>query len=176
MLALPLVLGGCTSDDGKKPTVLPSLAPPAVSPSAVPVPSVPPEASAETAQGAAAFARHYMDVLSQSLQAADPEPVVALSDAGCGGCQNLIGAIREERKQNQRINGAAFRVIFAEAPPVQAGEVVLDLRYERLSGQLVEAGTGRVIEDIRPEPAIDAQMRLRKSPTGWAVLGLRSVK
>ncbi len=100
---------------------------------------------------------------------------MALSDAGCGGCQNLIGAIREEREQNKRISGAAFRVIFAESPPVQSGEVILDLRYERLAGQLLEAGTGRVIEDIRPEPAIDAQMRLRKSSTGWVVLGLRSV-
>lgn len=174
---MALVLTGCGSGD-PKPKVLPPAsvgASPSAGAVAVPVP-LPPAANAETAEGASAFARHYMDVLTASLQSADPQPVIALSDAGCQGCQNIIGAIRQEAAMGQRVVGAPFRVIFAEAPPVRNGEVILNLRYERLRGELLDVASGRVLQVIEPEPPLDAQMRLRKSSSGWTVLGLRSVQ
>ena len=175
MLALPLVLGGCTSDDGKKPTVLPSLAPPAASLSAVPVPSIPAEASAETSQGAAAFVRHYMVVLGAAIQNADPAPVQALSDAGCGGCQNLIRAIEVAKADRQRVEGAEFRVAFAVAPALTASDVIVDIRYDRAPGEVLDA-TGAVVRPIAPEPTVDAQVRMARTGSSWRVLGFRVVQ
>ena len=174
MLALPLVLVGCTSDDGKKPTVLPSLAPPAASPSSVPVPSVPPEASAETAQGAAAFARHYMDVLNQAYAAADPTLVQSVSSQECGGCQDLIGVVQALRRDGSRSAGGEYDVKSALAPAVVAGDVIVDIVYERPPGQIVGAD-GAVVERAGSVGPTSAQMRLLWRNGAWVVQGYRVV-
>ena len=171
LLALTVVLSGCTAGEGD-PTVLPPA--PSASSSAPAAPSPPPEAAAETAAGASAFARYYLEVLGRALQSADPSQVKALSDSGCGGCQNLIGAVEDARSKGQHVREADFQVLFAAAPPVQDGDVVVDLRYERLEGELLDAD-GIVVSPIPPEKALDAQMRLMRMGKSWIVLGFRSV-
>ena len=170
-LALAVVLTGCSSKE-KAPSVLPPV--PSASPSLAPL-SPPPEAAAETSEGASAFARYYMEVLGRATQTADAAQLRSLSDSGCGGCQNLIAAVEEARANGQRVREADFRVLFAVAPLVQGGDVIVDMRYERLAGQLVD-DEGRVVSAITAERAVDSQMRLMRRNNGWVVLGFRTVE
>ncbi|MCW2680350.1 MAG: hypothetical protein JWM62_1751, partial [Frankiales bacterium] len=106
------LVGGCSSDP--KPAPLPPVPSASPAPSALPLPS---EAAAETPQGAAAFARYYMDVITQALSSGDATLLRTLSDADCGGCTNFIGAA-EGGEPGGRIEDARLVVEFAEAPPL----------------------------------------------------------
>jgi hypothetical protein len=201
-LVLPLVvlLGACSEDDPGASTlpVLPSAsasagetAPGVGVPSAAakppegasqPSPAALPSAarplasppSAATAQGASAFARYYISVLESALATSDAQGLQQLSDEGCGGCRNLISAIRQAAKSDHHVAESAFTVDFAESPPPAAGETIVDLRYRRGAGRLLD-GTGQVVAPIAAEGPIDAQLRLRNTGAGWLVLGFRQV-
>lgn len=171
LLALAVVLTGCTSAEPQPPALPPA---PSVSPSVAPLP-LPPEAAAETAEGASEFARFYMQVLGHAIQLADPQQVRMLSDSGCGGCQNLISAIEDERTKGQSVLGAEFKVLAAVLPAVTPDDdVIVDLRYERMPGQLLDR-EGRTIDSIAAELPIDSQMRLGRVGGQWIVLGFRAV-
>lgn len=161
-----LLLLGCSSEP--EPDPLPPV--PTTSPTPVVLP-LPSEAAAATPQGAAAFSRYYMDVLSEALATGDAAQLRALSDPGCGGCTNFIGAA-EGGEPGERIQDGRFVVAFAEAPPLQDEETIVILRYTRDAGVLLRAD-GTVAASIAPEPALDAEMRLKRQGTGWIVLGFR---
>ena len=136
--------------------------------------TIPAEAAAATPVGAGVFVRHYMTVLQAALASSDASQLQQLSDVGCGGCQNLIRAVEEARASGQRVRGADFLVQFVEAPPVEGGEVTVDLRYARAAGVLLDDG-GSVVTPIAAEGPIDAQMRLRHQADSWLVLGFRQI-
>lgn len=164
-LCLTAVLAGC--GDGAEPRTLPPVETASPSPSVVPLPS---EAAAETPEGAAAFARYWIEALESALATGDTAQLRRLSDPGCGGCSNLIGAA-EGGEPGETIRGAEFIVEFAEAPPVEQGETIVTLRYRRAAGELLSAsGQGT---PIAPEGPIDAEMRLTRTSAAWIVLGFR---
>lgn len=135
--------------------------------------SVPPEATAPTPQGASAFGRHYFAVLSKGFQEADSDALAALSDTGCGGCQNFIQAIQGSADADEVTRGGEFSVLFAESPPIINGEVVIDVRYERSKAEVI-ADDGAVVAVVPADPPLDAQMRLQWQSNQWLVLGLRA--
>ena len=161
-------LAGC-SEEAAAPPPLPTAATSSPTPVALPVP---PEATPETPQGAAAFARYYMQVLTEAFRSADAMQLRALSDPGCGGCNNFIGAVEGSAAANERTEGGEFTVVFAESPPVEDGDVIVDLRYSR-TGARVVTGDGTVRVELPPDPPIDAQMRLVRKGAGWIVMGFR---
>ncbi|MEX2290415.1 MAG: DUF6318 family protein [Mycobacteriales bacterium] len=157
-LVMSTAVVACSSDPAPSPLpVLPTSSP---TPSAL---SVPPEALAETPHGAAAFTRYFFDLLNQAFDNADASAVRRISDSACGGCNNLIEAIEQEPIPGERVEGGDFQVVFAEAPPVEDGEVVVDLRYALAEGRVV-AGDGRIREVTPANPGIDAQLRLGTGP------------
>lgn len=175
LLVVPLVLGGCTSEDGKKPAVLPSLAPPAALPSAVPVPSIPAEASAETAQGASAFARFYFqDVVNGAYASGVTGPVAALSDDECNSCKNIIGDVERLTAAGSKVEGRRFNVQFAEtAPPGPDGKFIVDVRYA--ADRYLEVDSqGSVVRDVAAQVK-DAQVLLVRDSGGWLVGGIQTV-
>ena len=169
-LCVVAALAGCT--EAAAPAPLPSV--PTASPTAAALP-IPPEATPETPQGAAAFTRYYFDVVNRAFVAGDASDVRRLSDPECEGCNNLVRAIEEEPDPGERIEGGEFEVIFAESPPVEGGDVIVDLRYAvtelRVVGQ-----DGRVIRTTPAEPGIDAQLRLIREGQAWVVRGFRNVQ
>jgi hypothetical protein len=136
--------------------------------------SLPVEARPADAAGASAFARHYVATMQQALATSDATALEELSDPGCGGCRNVLSAIVEAAEAGRYVEGAEIVVDFAEAPAVRAGETIVDLRYRRKGGGVVDAD-GVALQTIAPEGPIDTQLRLRHSGTGWTVLGFRQV-
>ena len=134
--------------------------------------SVPSAATAADSAGAAAFARHYIATLQQAVATGDATALDALSDPGCGGCRNLLTAIAAAADAGHHVRGAELTVDFAEAPAVRAGETIVDLRYKRRAGDLVDA-RGAVVQSIAPEGPIDTQLRLKRVGRTWSVLGFR---
>lgn len=136
---------------------------------------MPSEAAAETPEGAAAFARYYFDVVvNASFVEGDSALLRSLSHAKCDGCNNLIEAVDEEVAPGERIEGGIFDVIFAEAPPVEAGDVIVDLRYAVSELRVLNAD-GKILRRTPADNAIDAQLRLLRQGPGWIVRGFRNV-
>jgi hypothetical protein len=128
-------LAGCSAE--AEPEPLPSAAAPSPTPVALPVP---PEATPETAQGAAAFARYYLELVNRAFASIDATAVRSVSDPDCGTCSDLIRAIEESPTAGERFEGGDYEVIFAESPPVENGDVIVDVRYRigelRVYGQM----------------------------------------
>lgn len=171
MLCLAVPLVGCGPDpDG--PTRLPPVESSSPSPVALPLPS---EAAAETPQGAAAFAEYYFEVVNAGLQSGDASAVQRLSDPGCGGCVNLIGAIEEDPQPGERIEGGLFELAFAEAAPAEEGVIAVDLRYS-VSALRVLDDDGRVLREKPASTSLDAQLFLKRAQEGWIVRGFENVE
>ena len=169
-LTVSVALAGCSDDP--EPRTLPPVESASPTPSVVPMPS---EAAAETPEGAAAFARYFFDVVvNDGFSDSDSTRLRVLSHPECGGCNNLIEAVEEDVAPGERIEGGLFDVIFAEAPPVEAGDVIVDLRYA-VSELRVLDEDGKVVRRTPAEAAIDAQLRLIRRGSGWVVRGFRNV-
>lgn len=144
------------------------------SPSVASVGPLPSEAAAATAEGAAAFARYYLEVIGAAFASADPTQLEALSAPGCGGCDALIGSITELREQGRKRLGGDYIVKSVAAPPVERGDVILEIAYAREAGQVVDE-TGRVFASAPPVPVTNAQLRLIRQGMSWVVQGYRVV-
>ena len=169
-LCVAAALAGCSDDP--EPRTLPPLASASPSPSVVPMPS---EAAAETPEGAAAFARYYFDVVvNAGFATGDAALLRSVSHPDCDGCNNLIQAVEEEVAPGERIEGGIFEVVFSEAPPVEAGDVIVDLRYG-VSELRVLDSDGKVLRRTPADLGIDAQLRLVRQGRGWIVRGFRNV-
>lgn len=170
LLCLALTVVGCSAGD-QEPDPLPPVTTSSPSPVDLPMPS---EAAAETPEGAAAFARYYFEMLNHAFRTGDAGGVKRLSEPGCEGCNNLIGAIEKEGKPGERVEGGDYSIVYAESPPIENGDVVVEVRYA-LAEVLVTATDGRVIETIPANPGIDAQLRLIRNGETWLVRGFRNV-
>jgi hypothetical protein len=162
-------LAGCSAEADPEP--LPSAAAPSPTPVALPVP---PEATPETAQGAAAFARYYLELVNRGFASVDAAAVRSVSDPGCGTCSDLIRAIEERPPAGERFEGGDYDVIFAESPPVQNGDVIVDIRY-RIGELRVYGPDGKLLRSTPTQAPTDAQMRLNRRGNSWMVRGFRSV-
>ncbi len=170
LLALAVVLSGCTSKD-EKPTVLPPA--PSTSPTAeAPLP-LPTQADAATPEAANAFAGYYLDVIGRAFQTADATQLESLSDAGCSGCRDFIGAVKGSNEAGEVTCGGDITVLDAVSPSLVDGGVVVNIRYERAAATLVNE-SGAITAELPPDPPLDAQMRLLRRPQGWIVLGFRA--
>lgn len=164
-----LAVVACSSEEEPEPL------PPVAAPSASPTPpAIPSEAVPDTPQGAAAFARFYLELLNQAFAEGDATTVRALSDPGCGTCMNLIGAIEEKPSLGERVEGGDYEVVFAEAPPVEAGDVIVDVRYS-LTEVRVYGPDGALLRSTPAQTNIDSQIRLLRGADAWFVAGFRSV-
>lgn len=159
----------CSADPEPEP--LPPV--PSVSPTPLVLP-LPSEAAAATPQGAAAFTRYYFDAVNQAFAAGDASQVRVLSDPGCDACNNLARAIEEEPAPGERIEGGDYQIVFAESPPTDNGDVVVEIRYA-LTAVRVLAADGRVIRTKPEVSAVDAQVRLIRNGGSWVVRGFRNV-
>lgn len=174
-LAVAVALTGCTSDE-PPPTTLPPLS--SASPSTSPSPSraessVPPAARKMTPEGAAAFARFFVESIGLAYQAAEPSVISDLSAEGCGGCETLIKAVAELRAEGERRVGGTYEVLAAVTPALEAGDAIVDVRYRRPAAEIVNAD-GVVTASAGPTSPVDAQVRVVWREGAWVVQGYRT--
>lgn len=165
-VVLSLSLVGCSEDPVPNP--LPPLPTASPSPSVVAAPSPPPEALAETPQGAAAFAEYYFDVVNAASLSANASPLRNLSSSDCGGCQNIIQAIEAPATPGETVDGGLFDVLFAEAPPAQEGVVPVELQYV-ITALRVLGDQGEVLRSKPRSEPISAQLFLQRTAGTWSV-------
>lgn len=102
ILATVALLGACSSDPAPKE---PDRTPPtsAATP-ARPLPTMPAQASEDTPEGAAAFVKHYVDVVNHAANTGKAETMRALSDE-CAPCDSFATSFAEEPEDGERFGG-----------------------------------------------------------------------
>ncbi|MDF1703383.1 MAG: DUF6318 family protein [Aeromicrobium sp.] len=105
-LALAAVLlAGCSGDpEAREPDPSGSETP---EPSATP-PPLPEAATQETAEGAASFVDHYLDVMNYASLTGDTAPLKALSEKDCGGCQDYVEHYENRATAGGTVRGGEF--------------------------------------------------------------------
>ena len=166
---LGLILTGCT---GGGASVSPDRTlEPLPSPTATAL-EVPPSAQATTPQGAAAFARYYLQVVTQAFNSNTTTQLRALSHPECGTCKNLAELTEKEAAKGRVYEGGAFLVDSAEATERAPGDAIVDVVYRR-APSTTRDGKGAVVDrDPGAEPAL-MQMRTLRSGDGWVVRAIR---
>lgn len=89
-VAAALVLTGCSSDpQPRDPTPSPTPT------STATPPPLPPQASEDTPEGAAAFVSYWVEVSNYAAATGDVDELSRISDPDCSGCQSYIDLYRD---------------------------------------------------------------------------------
>lgn len=132
-LALTVVLlAGCSGDPEPKGPDASGTPTPTATP-----PPLPEAATQETAEGAATFIDHYLDVLTYSSQTGDTAPLQAISRSDCEGCQDYIERYAERAKAGGWIEGGEFSAGEISAAPYGA-DTSLQTELRIATGTLAE--------------------------------------
>ena len=178
-LVVPVALSGC-ADDGSGAT---ALAPAPVAPGATASPAavataapvaVPPSAQAEPPQGAAAFARFFYSEVERAYEQRDPEVIARLSAPGCKACGFFIDSIMASRDKDERIEGATYEIVFAEAPAIRDGKVAVSVVYN--GPEAVRYAADGSVVSREPAASNDQQeVELVRVARSWLVQEVRAL-
>ena len=108
VLAAALTLGACSSDPAPREPE-PSTSTTAATP-AVAVPTMPPQASEDSPEGAAAFVKHYVDVFNYAAATGDVDELRRLSAPGCEGCERYISLYEDTYKDGGYFRGGDWKI------------------------------------------------------------------
>lgn len=168
---LGLLLAGCTSSAEEPPLVQPPAFSATPTPSAVAL-EVPPSARATNAVGAAAFARFYLQVLSDADTSGDAAQLRALSHPECSACSDFIAAIQREVKAGKRFEGGQYQVRSSEATETAPGDAIVDVVFDRAASRTLNAN-GTLLQEGPAETRQLLQMRAVRQNDGWVARGVR---
>ncbi len=158
-------MAGCAGDGGS-PSTLPTLT--ASAPSTTTPTSTPTGFAAPTPEGAAAFARHWIDVLNIAAASGRTTELRKLGAPGCRACDAFAESIDAIWK-NGSIQGGVFKVRFAEAPKVTATATVgVFLQYSVSSTKHLDR-QARVVKSVPARSNITSEMVLARSGPNWLV-------
>ena len=174
-LTLSACLAACSTDDDQ-PTIL---APPSPSPAVssadssasteVNPPVMPPEAEAQTADGAMAFVRHYFAVVDYAYSTGDTAPLAKVSDPECGPCTGIKEMVDEAFASSQS---------FERGPTAISGTPAVEIQPEGWAEVTVTYSTPplRRISDtgtitLAFAEVIDARLLvfIVPAPSGWSM-------
>ena len=115
LAALALVLGGCTEDRVRPSDTLPPTSSPTATATTEDLPGppgypFPPEALEYTDAGALAFFNYYIDLLNETTETLDSEPIRLLSGPECFGCERLVELYDADRAAGYRYEGGITTV------------------------------------------------------------------
>ena len=166
-LALSLLtLSGCSGGD-TPPSTLPTLS---TTSSSVPTASaVPSAATANTPQGADAFARYFFDQLNLAFRTSNAELIAALSTDDCTGCATYRQGLVDARAAGEFFNGDTFLVTAVAASPSDVKGTAVDVIGTLPARDSVD-GQGRVIKRIGDHGRFHFVLQLRRRTGVWAVV------
>jgi hypothetical protein len=108
--ALVLLLAACDSgSDDPTPKEPTSASPTSPTPTAS-LPTMPAQASEDSPEGAAAFVKHYVDVLNYAAATGDVDELSRLSSPDCDGCQRYITFYRDTYAAGGYFKGGDWRI------------------------------------------------------------------
>ena len=169
--AAAILLAGCTSDPQPPATLPPLTSSPTPSPAPVPTPT---GINAPDAFGASAFTKHFFEQVNAAYDKRAPTAIRDLSHPDCTACNAFVAEIERLIDERHRYDGGGFIVEFAEAPPPEAGDVVVDVAYEKPALRELNA-SGELVASYPAKPRVFAQVRLLYG-SSWKVRGIREVK
>ena len=110
LAVLALVLGGCTDDRVRPSDTLPPTSEPTATATTEDAPGppgypFPPEALEYTETGALAFFNYYIDLLNQTSETLDSEPIRLLAGPECFGCDRQVEMYDADRAAGLRYEG-----------------------------------------------------------------------
>jgi hypothetical protein len=135
-------------------------------------PALPPEATTPDAAGAAAFVRHWFDLVNYAYATGDTAPAQALSDPDCETCINLIKTIEDQYRDGGRIEGGQLSVLSADAPTPQAGEVALVTTRVAQAALRGISSAGDVVVAEPADPGVTNAVFIRPVDDGWRAAGI----
>lgn len=163
------LLAGCSQDDPPASTLPPlSVAPSPSAPSAEPVPSA---AQAATPQGAGEFARYFYEQVEQAFVDRDPERVRRLSAPGCRTCADFIESLTRLRDNGERVDGAVYDILAAEAPSSNGETTTVTVIY---NGPPVVryAADGTIIAEEPEVRFMEEELVLVRAAGAWLVMAV----
>lgn len=167
-----LALVGCSGQEKRAVVPLPPPPPPLVaspSPTALVVPAA---AQAATPQGAAAFARFYINELSRGFNTGDMSAVRRLSHPQCSFCSEVSDATEKQARSGLKFSGGVYTVRFAEAAESAPGDALVDVDYSR-SASRTATSDDVLVKQRAAEPRGSMLVRTVQSGGGWLVRGVR---
>jgi hypothetical protein len=114
-----LVLSGCGTGGSAAPEPKPlERVAASASPSATPgPPRLPAVTRGDSERAAAAFVKHYIDVLNYAARTLDTEPMLALSSSDCAACSSISDLLLDVEASGGHIEGGAWSVLEVIALP-----------------------------------------------------------
>lgn len=148
ILTALLLVGACSPEaTPREPTASPPSATTSATPTAV-APTMPPQASEDSPEGAAAFVKHYVDILNFAATTGDVQELSRLSSPDCKGCQRYITLYRDTYAAGGYFKGGEWKmadvqVQFAEKESLVTAPIKSDQsRYRKSADQDELAGRG----------------------------------
>lgn len=171
----PTSAGATTSTTAPSGTA-PSPSGPATTAATVPArPTPPAEASADTEDGATAFAQYVVQLADWSSVAADSTVFEGLTQPGCTGCATVVAHVKDLVAHQARQRDPQAHVVVAAAEPGGGAKgYAVDVLVRQSGGPVVDAA-GAVVGQNDPT---DYSMRVRLSRVGdhWRVSGFDPVE
>lgn len=167
LLVLSLGAAGCSS--GEEPEAGPTLPPVTEAPSPTPdADAVPSQATEATPEGAAEFARFFYSQVERAYVEKEPRYISELAADGCVACESFVESVSQLRDEGQRIVGATYEIVSAEAPPVAGDTARVDVVYN--GPEAVRYDSGNNV--LNREPALtfaNEQVNLILVDGSWRV-------
>lgn len=135
VITTSLLVGACSDSGSPGPGPTASGPAPVSATSTAPVPTtaaptppaLPPEAATADAAGAAAFVRHWFDLVNYAYATGDTAPLRAVSEPTCEACATMIGFVDDQYLDGGTFVGGQVTVHAIEAPAPDDSGVLLAL-------------------------------------------------
>jgi len=177
-VTLLLGLAACSSDDPEPRVAPPTSQAPSTSPASDPTPSggpsLPPQASALSPEGAESFIDYWFRALSYGMATGDTSMVGDASETGCKSCSALIGQIEDLYAKGGKVETAGWRV---EAKTLVGGFDVREpsflLRVNEAKRVLLD---GEKVVDRTPMAKVPMHIQLSSESGTWTVSALEIIE
>lgn len=188
VVLLGVALAGCTGNaEGAgptkivTPTPIPASNTPTASGGSTPTspstaPALPEAAKANTAAGAEAFVRFYIDQVNAAWTIPDPTKLRALSTGTCQTCARFQHAAETLRADGQHYDGPAVVIKgIVQVPESRPARPVLQVAFQQQARKVLKRD-GTVARTVEAQAMLNNFSLVRSQTSGWLIDGIQSVE
>ena len=119
--------------------------------------------------GASAFGRFYFDQVIKALDTYDASIIRGLATPLCWTCANLNASIDYLHSKQLRLTAPWWEILSAEAPGFTGGPITVDIGYQALAYNAIDAKGAAVWPSDVSRPRSFYTMTLERTANGWLV-------